>query len=190
MMTAVSSSEVLSRRSRATCFTDVRRMFSRVFRSFYVGLKCFRAFNRVGRTSHLNCGSGTAWHAWHHGCSQIDKQPTCVYCRSGVVANRQVLAKASNVHHNICNVPHRFDDSAVGIFEFVRIIRGVVVAIEVPPVVHIRRHRINAEEPPNLRIVIALNKVTRRDFRLPMRSTPRRGAGFAANSPYAKVRSP
>jgi len=57
--------------------------------------------------------------------------------------------------------------STIRISEPVWIIRGVVVPIEVPPVVRIRRHRINAQEPPDAGIVIALNKATHRDFPAP-----------------------
>src|SRR5690606_31486801 len=61
-----------------------------------------------------------------------------------------------NVRNDPLLVIDDFDRAAIRIRETIGVVRGVVVAVEVPAVVHIRRHRIDGEEHPDPRIVIAL----------------------------------
>src|SRR3546814_7412074 len=76
----------------------------------------------------------------------INNHTNSIKCSSTIVAVTDVRRKARDSKPDVENIPGRFDDATIRVFELVRVVRGVVVAVEVPACDRVSAHRIRSEE--------------------------------------------
>src|SRR3546814_10663936 len=62
----------------------------------------------------------------------INNHTNSIKCSSTIVAVTDVRRKDRDSKPDVENIPGRFDDATIRVLELVRVVRGVVVAVEVP----------------------------------------------------------
>src|SRR3546814_9882522 len=117
----------------------------------------FGSVSRLIRNpSCFDCSSNATRKNRNSRSRTINNHTNSIKCSSTIVAVTDVRRKARDSKPDVENIPGRFDDATIRVFELVRVVRGVVVAVEVPACDSVSAHRIDRQEPSDLRVVVAL----------------------------------